>query len=124
MRVKTGTVRHAKHQKTLKATRGYRMTKSRLYKTAHEAQLHAGQYAFSGRKNRKRDFRQVWITRLNAALKPYGLKYNRFVALLGKNKIELNRKMLANLALSDPQTFTVLVEKVTAGKKDVKQAKN
>jgi len=124
MRVKTGTVRHAKHQKTLKATRGYRMSKNRLYKAAHEAELHAGQYAYAGRKNRKRDFRQLWITRLNAALKPYDLKYNQFVALLKKNKIDLNRKILANIALDDPQTFTVIVKKITSKQQNVKQAKN
>jgi len=124
MRVKTGTVRHAKHQKTLKKTKGYRMTKNRLYKVAHEAELHAGQYAYTGRKNRKRDFRELWISRLNAALKPYNLKYNQFIALLAKNKIDLNRKILANLALDDPQIFTALVKKVTPKEKDGKQAKN
>lgn len=124
MRVKTGTVRHTKHQKTLRAARGYRMTKNRLYKVAHEAELHAGQYAFAGRKNRKRDFRQLWISRLNAALKPYDLKYNQFIALMTKNKIDINRKILANLALDDPQAFATLVEKVTAKEENGKQAKN
>ena len=72
----------------------------------------------------KRDFRQLWITRLNAALKPYDLKYNQFIALLEKNKIDLNRKILANLALEDPQTFAVIVKKITSKQQNVKQAKN
>lgn len=111
MRVKKGIVGHRKHHKVLKATKGYRMTKHRLYKVAHEAKLHAGQYAFAGRKNRKRDLRKLWIVRLNAAVREYGLTYGRFINLLKKAKIILNRKILAELAVNYPQTFKAIVEK-------------
>ncbi len=85
------------------------MTKSRLYKVAHEAALHAGQYAYMGRRLRKRDLRRLWIIRINAALKKYNLKYNFFINLLKKKKIELNRKILAHLALKEPEVFKKIV---------------
>jgi len=112
MRVKTGTVRRAKHKKTLKATKGYRMTKSRLYKVAHEAELHAGQYAYVGRKNKKRDLRRLWIQRINAALSLQNLKYSQFIHLLEQKNIILNRKILAELAVNDPPVFRFIVSKV------------
>ena len=112
MRVKRGTVAHRKHHKVLKAAKGYRMTKHRLYRVAHEARLHAGQYAFAGRKNRKRDLRKLWIVRLNAAVREHGLTYGRFINLLKKAKIILNRKILAELAVNQPEVFKVVVEKV------------
>jgi len=111
MRVKTGPFRQKRHKKVLALTKGYRMTKSRLYKVAHEAALHAGQYAYAGRKRRKRDFRKLWIIRLNAAVRELGLTYNQFISGLKKAKIELDRKILADLALSDPKTFKLIVEK-------------
>ena len=116
MRVKTGTVRRAKHKKTLKTTRGYRMTRHRLYKVAHEAELHAGQYAYVGRKNKKRDLRRLWIQRINAALSSQNLKYSQFIYLLGQNNILLNRKMLADLAVNDPKAFQVVVNTATKSK--------
>lgn len=88
------------------------MTKGRLYKVSKEADLHAGQYAYAGRKLRKRDLRRLWITRINAALTPYELSYSQFINGLKKAKIELNRKILADIALSDPDTFKTIVEKV------------
>ncbi|AKM79185.1 MAG: Ribosomal protein L20, bacterial-type [Candidatus Beckwithbacteria bacterium GW2011_GWB1_47_15] len=112
MRVKTGTVRRARHKKILKQTKGYRMTRSRLYKVAKEATLHAGQYAYHGRKLRKRDFRRLWIQRINAALTDSDLSYSRFISGLKKAKIDLNRKILAELAVSDPDTFKAVVDKV------------
>jgi len=112
MRVKTGPVRRARHKKVLKAAKGYRMTKNRLYRVAHEAVLHAGQYAYAGRKKRKRDLRRLWITRINATLEGENIKYSRFVNLLRKGKIELNRKILAHLALYDPKTFKALLAKI------------
>lgn len=112
MRIKTGTVRKQHHKKVLVQTKGYRMTKNRLYKVAHEALLHAGQYAYAGRKKRKRDFRRLWIIRLNAALAPYDLSYNRLIKGLKDSQIELDRKILATIALNDPQTFKKIVEKV------------
>lgn len=88
------------------------MTKSRLYKVAHEAMLHAGQYAFAGRKLRKRDMRKLWIIKINAALENLGLSYSKFIAGLKKAKIELDRKILADLAESDPKTFKLIVDRV------------
>ena len=120
MRVKTGTIRHAKHKKTLKATKGYRMTRNRLYKVAHEAELHAGQYAYVGRKNKKRDLRQLWIQRINAALSSQNLKYNQFIHLLEQKNITLNRKILAELAVNDPATFKFIVSKAKEVVKDEK----
>lgn len=112
MRVKTGTSRRRRHKKVLKRTKGFRMTKGRLYKVSKEADLHAGQYAYVGRKQRKRDMRRLWITRINAALTPYNLSYSKFINGLKKAKIELNRKILADLVLSDPATFKEIVNKV------------
>ncbi len=112
MRVKTGFTRRRKHNKVLQRTKGFRMTKGRLYKVSKEADLHAGQYAFSGRKRRKRDMRRLWITRINAALTSEGISYSKFIAGLKKVKIELNRKILADLVLSDPQTFKTIVQKI------------
>ena len=109
MRVKSG--RRAKHKRLLTRVAGYRMTKHRLYKVAHEAALHAGQYAYVGRKRRKRDFRRLWIIRIKAAVQSLGLSYSEFIAGLKKAKIELDRKILADLAISDPETFKKIVEK-------------
>jgi large subunit ribosomal protein L20 len=112
MRAKTGTVRKRKHKKILKQAKGYRMTRSRLYKVAKEAVLHAGQYAYHGRKLRKRDFRRLWIQRINAALSKTGLSYSRFIKKLKDNQIELNRKILADLAVKHPEVFFKIVDKV------------
>lgn len=110
-RVKTGPSRRRRHKKVLKRTKGFRMTKGRLYKVSKEADLHAGQYAYIGRKLRKRDMRRLWITRINAALTPYNLSYSKFINVLKKAKIELNRKILADLVVSDPDTFKEVVDK-------------
>jgi len=105
MRVKTGTVRHRKHQKILTSTKGYRMSKNRLIKVAKEAALHAGQYAYHGRRLRKRNFRTLWIQRINAALTGTGISYSKFIKDLKTNQINLDRKILADLAVNDPETF-------------------
>ncbi len=117
-RVKTGFHRHARHQKVLGFTKGYRMTKNRLYKVAHEAMLHAGQYAYIGRKNRKRDFRALWITRISAAVKAVSaqLNYSRFMNQLKAANIELDRKMLADLAVHDLDAFSEVVKAAEAKK--------
>jgi large subunit ribosomal protein L20 len=112
MRVKTGTIRRRKHQKILTQAKGYRMTRSRLIKKAKEAVLHAGEYAFAGRKLRKRDFRRLWITRINAGLSDSNLSYSQFISGLKKAKIELDRKILADLVVSDPGTFKKILEHV------------
>lgn len=112
MRVKTGIVRRRKHKKVLKAAEGYRMARRKHFRRAKEATLHAGEYAFAGRKLRKRDMRRLWITRINAALSEFDFPYSRFISGLKKKNIELDRKILADLALSDPETFKAIVEKV------------
>ena len=112
MRVKTGTTRKRKHLKILKQTKGFRMTKGRLYKVSKEASLHAGQYAFVGRKRKKREFRRLWIQKINAALKPYEISYSQFINKLKKKQIILDRKILADLANSDSQTFASLIKEV------------
>jgi len=116
MRVKTGQVRRKRHKKTLKRTKGYRMTKNSLYRVAHEAELHAGQYAFIGRKQKKRRFRQLWISRINAVLSQYQLSYSQFVHQLKERKIKLNRKILANLATKQPKVFETVVKTVQTQK--------
>lgn len=112
MRTKTGFTRKRKHKKVLKLAKGYRMTKSRLFRVAKEAVLHAGEYAYQGRKLRKRDFRKLWIQRINASLSDTGLKYSQFINKLKSNKIELNRKILADLAVNHPKVFFKIVDKV------------
>lgn len=112
MRVKTGFSRRRHHKKILKATKGFYGTRSKLYRKASEAFLHAGQYAFAGRKDRKGQFRRLWIQRVNAALTPFSVKYSVFMDGLKKAKIILDRKILADLALNEPQVFKTLVEKV------------
>lgn len=113
-RVKTGPTRRRHHKKILAATRGYRMTKSRLFKVAHEAYLHALDYAFRGRKDRKGDFRTLWIQRINIALRNINsdYSYSRFIKSLKDSKVGLDRKILAHLAETDQKTFKAIVEKV------------
>lgn len=112
-RTKTGFARRRSHKRILERTKGFRMTKNRLIKVAIEADLHAGQYAFAGRRLRKRDFRRLWITRLTAALKSIDekLRYSVFINNLKKANILLDRKVLADIALKDMPTFKAIVEK-------------
>lgn len=113
-RVKTGTTRKNRHKKVLKLTKGFRGTNNRLFKRAQEALLHAGKYAYIGRKLRKRDFRKLWITRISAAVKEAEPSYNysSFLKDLKTAKIELNRKMLSELAINDFNAFKEVVKKV------------
>ncbi len=113
-RTKTGVTRRRSHKKVLARTKGFRMTKHRLIKVAIEADLHAGQYAYAGRRLRRRDFRQLWIIRLTAAIKAIDekLNYSRFINLLKKANILLDRKVLADIALKDEKTFGAIVAKV------------
>jgi large subunit ribosomal protein L20 len=113
-RIKTGPSRRKRHKKILQRTKGFRMTKGRLYKVSKEADLHAGQYAFIGRKRRKRDMRRLWITRINAALTPFGIPYSKFIKGLKEANIGLDRKILADLVISDPETFKAIVDKSKA----------
>ncbi len=111
-RVKRGTVSRRKHKKLAKLTKGYRGTKSRLVKTAKEASLHAGAYAYHGRKLKKRDTRALWVVRISEAAKREGTSYSKLINDLKKSKIELDRKILADLVLNDPTTFSEIVKSV------------
>jgi large subunit ribosomal protein L20 len=112
-RTRTGVTRHRRHVKVLARNKGYRGSNSRLYKRAHEASLHAGQYAYVGRKLRKRDMRTLWITRISAALKSLGdLNYSRFINLMKKANIQVDRKILADMAATDLASFKNFVSKV------------
>lgn len=115
-RVKTGPVTRRRHKRVLAQTKGFRMTKNRLYKVAHEALLHAGQYAFIGRKLRKRDFRRLWITRISAGLQTSEseLNYSRFMNALKQKNIALDRKSLADLAATDLEAFKEVVKTAQA----------
>ncbi len=114
MRVKRGVTTHAKHKKLLVANKGYRMTNRRNVRVAREAYLHAGEYAFAGRKNRKRDFRQMWILRIGEAVELHGLSYSTYMHKLKEAKIDLDRKILSNLIVENPEAFSQIVDKVTA----------
>jgi len=113
-RTKTGAVRHRRHKKVLDSNKGFRGANNRLYKRAHEAYLHAGVYAYVGRRLRKRDFRSLWITRINAALKQINpeLQYSRFMNAMKKANVTINRKMLSEIAIVDFNSFKSIVEKV------------
>lgn len=111
VRIKGGVRTRAKHKKVLKLAKGYWMTRHKQFKKAKEAVLHAGEYAFMGRKLRKRDFRQLWIIRMNAALRNLGTKYSIFIKKLKDNKIELDRKILSQLAVEQSEIFKKIVEK-------------
>lgn len=110
-RIKRGVIAHAKHKKVLRLTEGYQMTRHRLIKVAKESALHAGEYAYMGRKRKKRDFRRLWITRINGALDNLGISYSQFIAGLKKTNIHLDRKILAELVSEDPKTFQAVVDK-------------
>ena len=116
MRVKTGIVRHRKHKSILKFNKGNRMGNRKRIKLAIQTMLHAGEYAFAGRKLRKRDFRRLWIQRITAGLIPHNITYSRFIGGLKKANIELNRKMLANMATNHPEVFAKVVEKAAQTK--------
>jgi large subunit ribosomal protein L20 len=109
-RVKRGKVSRRKHNKLLASVKGYRGTKSKLTKVAKEASLHAGAYAFHGRKLKKRDFRSLWILRIGEAAKKEGVSYSKFIHGLKTAKIELDRKILADLVVNDPKTFAEIVK--------------
>ena len=115
-RVKNGAVTKARHKKVLKEAKGYFGSKHRLYKTAKEQLMHSGQYAFRDRKQKKRDFRKLWITRINAACRQNDISYSRFIEGLTKAGVEINRKMLSEIAINDPKAFTELVKTAKDGK--------
>lgn len=113
-RVKRGVTARYKHKKVLKQAKGYQGARSRVFRVAKQAVIKAAQYAYQGRKQRKRQFRELWIVRINAALKSHELAYNRFIYGLDKAGIQLDRKILADLAVQDPNGFTSIVDQVKA----------
>ena len=109
-RVKGGTGARARRKKVLDQAKGYFGSKHRLYKTAHEQVMHSGQYAFRDRRQNKRNFRKLWITRINAAARINGTTYSKLIAGLKKANVEINRKMLADLAVNDEKAFAEIAE--------------
>ena len=130
-RVKGGTISRARHKKVLDQAKGYFGSKHRLYRTANEQVMHSGKYAFRDRKQKKRDFRKLWITRINAACRQNDISYSKFINGLNKAEIDINRKMLSEIAIDNPKAFTDLVKvakdalegKVTKAVKETKTAK-
>ena len=113
-RVKGALMTRKRRKKTLKLAKGYFGSKHRLFKTAKQAVMKSGNYAYIGRKQRKRDFRRLWITRISAATRANGMNYSTFMNGLKKAGITLNRKMLSEIAIADPVAFTALTEKARA----------
>jgi large subunit ribosomal protein L20 len=109
-RVKRGVTAHARHKKVLKQAKGYYGARSRVYRVAKQAVIKAGQYAYRDRKQRRRQFRALWITRINAAARECGLSYSRFMDGLKKASIEIDRKVLADLAVFDKEAFAELAK--------------
>lgn len=110
-RIKGGIMTHKRRKKVLKLAKGYYGSRSSLFKTAKQAVYKTGRYAYIGRKQKKRDFRKLWITRISAAAKMNGMNYSTFIYGLNKAGVALNRKMLSEIAVSDAAAFTALVEK-------------
>ncbi|MCL2105612.1 MAG: 50S ribosomal protein L20 [Oscillospiraceae bacterium] len=113
-RVKGAMMTRKRRKKTLKLAKGYYGAKSRLFKTAKQAVMKSGQYAYIGRKQRKRDFRRLWITRISAAAKMNGMNYSTFINGLKRAEVGLNRKMLSEIAIADPAAFSALAEQAKA----------
>lgn len=112
-RIKRGTITHKRHKKIIDRAEGYWGGKHRLFKTANESVYRALQYAYNDRRNRKRDFRRLWITRINAACRMHGMPYNKFMEGLNKAGIVLDRKILADMAVNDQPGFAILVKKAS-----------
>lgn len=108
-RVKRGVTRHRRHKKVLALTKGHRATRHSLYRRAHESMLKALSYAYAHRRERKGDMRRLWILRVNAASRAQGLIYSQFINGLKKSGVEINRKMLADMAVREPESFANLV---------------
>lgn len=109
-RVKTGTVTRARHKKVMKQAKGYFGSKHRLYKTAKEQVMHSGKYAYRDRRQNKREFRKLWIVRINAACRENEISYSKFINGLNKAGVTINRKMLSEIAIDNPASFKDLVE--------------
>ena len=113
-RIKGALSTRKRHKKILKLAKGYRGGRSRLFKTANEAVMRAMMHAYAGRKQKKRNFRQLWIARINAATRANGMNYSTFMNGLKKAEIDLNRKMLSEMAINDPDSFALVVKKAQA----------
>ena len=113
-RIKRATMAHKRRKKVLKLAKGYFGSKSRLFRVAKQAVMKSGQYAYIGRRLKKRDFRRLWITRISAGCRANGMNYSTFMNGLKKAGITLNRKMLSEIAINDAAAFTALVEKAKA----------
>ena len=113
-RVKRGVTARARHKKVLKKAKGYYNARRKVFRVAKQAVVKAGQYAYRDRRNRKREFRALWIVRINAAARAHGLSYSRFMDGLHKAGIQVDRKVLADLAVNDPNAFAALAEKAKA----------
>ncbi len=113
-RVKRGVTTHARHKKVIKAAKGYYGRRKNTFRAAVQAVEKAGQYAYRDRRRKKRNFRALWIQRINAASRELGLTYGRFIDGLGKAGVEIDRKLLADLAVREPEAFKALVEKAKA----------
>ena len=109
-RVKRGVTARARHKKVLKQAKGFRGRRKNVYRIAKQAVMKAGQYAYRDRRNKKRTFRRLWITRINAAARLEGMSYSEMMHGLNKAEVEVNRKMLAEIAVSDPEGFRRFVE--------------
>ncbi len=112
MRIKRGVVSRRKHRKILELAKGYIGLRSRAQRKAHEAILHSGAYAYHGRKLRKRDFRSLWNIRIGEAVRQNGMSFSVFINKLKKSKIELDRKILSDLVVNDPNTFKLILDNV------------
>ncbi|MBI2356482.1 50S ribosomal protein L20 [Candidatus Dojkabacteria bacterium] len=110
MKVSTGVVRRRRHKKIIATTKGYRMTKNSLYKVAHEAFMHAGQYSYNHRRRRASQVRELWIKRISAALQGHDVNYSVFMNKLKKAGVLLNKKMLADIAYDSPEVFSQIVK--------------
>ncbi len=108
-RVKRGTIQRRRHNKILKAAKGYRGLSSTIFTMAKRRVLKAGMHAYTHRRNKKRDFRRLWIARVNAAVRAHGISYSRFIYMLSMKKIALNRKMLSEMAIHEPKVFEAVV---------------
>lgn len=115
-RVRNGVVTKQRHKKILKEARGYFGSKHREFKSAKEQLMHAGQYAYRDRRQKKREFRKLWIVRINAACRENEISYSRFIEGLNKAGLEINRKMLSEIAINDPKAFSELVKVAKSGK--------
>ena len=112
MRVKRGVTTHRRHKRLLELAKGYRGGRSKLYQEARQATIHAGADAYRGRKEKKRQIRSLWITRINGALSEHNISYSQFIGKLKSKNINLDRKILSQIAIEDPKAFDDIVKKV------------